>query len=320
MESTARQMIAKGASPHVSYPLLADAIASRGEPFPTVQEALRQAAKELDALPRQTADQVRDRVIALGALRAAMLGGEFEEALGHARALASRVEGSTRRDDHGLAARAIAEILFETGKSAEAGKTALDYLDRQSAWEPDPSAEDFAMANDATPALLVVARRAGAISREGLAARRKSWLATWSSRVTPTARSYLWLHGYAATTSDVEDAKDAIAALASHPPLPPYVPETMAGASAGLAFLLVGRTEEGKRWLEQAAGTCAALSFPIEHTRAKLWLGRAREASGDVPGACAAYRTVLDRWGHAKPRSVTADEARERLGRLGCNH
>nr|WP_275939137.1 serine/threonine-protein kinase [Polyangium spumosum] len=318
MESTARQMIARGAQPHLSYPLLADALASRGEPSATVEEALRHAGKQVGELAPNVAEVVRSRVLVTGAMRKAALHGDFEEALAHARALERKAEGSARRNDHGIAARAVAELLIESGRHAEAGAVALDYLDRQGAWEPDPSAEDSALSNDATPALLVTARKAGVITREGLASRRRAWLAEWSSRVTPAARSYLWLHGWAATTITAEDAQGALAALAEHAPLPPYVPGTLVGASAGVTFLLGGQLEEAKRWLEQAAGSCSALSFPMAHTRAHLWLGQAREASGDTKGACASYKTVLDRWGRARPRSVTADEARERSTRLGC--
>jgi eukaryotic-like serine/threonine-protein kinase len=37
-----------------------------------------------------------------------------------------------------------------------------------------------------------------------------------------------------------------------------------------------------------------------------------------VPGACAAYRSVIDRWGGARPRSATATQAREARTRLHC--
>jgi hypothetical protein len=49
-----------------------------------------------------------------------------------------------------------------------------------------------------------------------------------------------------------------------------------------------------------------------------LYLGELDEQSGDKPSACAHYAKVLDRWGHAKPRSVTADEARAHATKLGC--
>jgi eukaryotic-like serine/threonine-protein kinase len=52
--------------------------------------------------------------------------------------------------------------------------------------------------------------------------------------------------------------------------------------------------------------------------QAYAWLGQAREKKGDKPGACAAYSVVLDYWGHAKPKSVTANETRLRTKTLDC--
>jgi serine/threonine-protein kinase len=51
---------------------------------------------------------------------------------------------------------------------------------------------------------------------------------------------------------------------------------------------------------------------------AVLDLGRALEQTGDTAGACAAYARVLAKWGTAKPRSITADAAREGVRRLRC--
>ena len=45
-------------------------------------------------------------------------------------------------------------------------------------------------------------------------------------------------------------------------------------------------------------------------------LGLARERAADPAGARDAYQRVLDRWGAAKPRSVTAYKARTRLAAL----
>jgi hypothetical protein len=63
---------------------------------------------------------------------------------------------------------------------------------------------------------------------------------------------------------------------------------------------------------------CSALQEPLEHTRASFHLGQALEATGDASGACAAYRVVRDRWGAARPRSVTAERAKERMRVLAC--
>jgi hypothetical protein len=64
--------------------------------------------------------------------------------------------------------------------------------------------------------------------------------------------------------------------------------------------------------------SCYALMAPLVHTRATYHLGQALEASGDREGACAAYASVLARWGKAQPASVTAAKASERSRDLRC--
>jgi serine/threonine-protein kinase len=320
MEATARQMIASGGNPLTGYLHLAEALASRGQPVATVREALRQVERGLDALPKASTLPIRERMFMRQQIRADVLAGDFDAALARARELAAQIAHKPYQMDHGDASRTIAELLLETGRLSEAGKVAMDFLDRRDAWEPAPESEDVAMAYDATPSLLRVARSAGALGKADVAARRAAWFGAWSARATPVARSYLWLHGWAGTMLGPDDAKEALAARASFGPLPPYRPETMIDAAAGRTFLLGGEIGEATRWLEGATRSCAALSFPLEQTRAHLWLGQAREAERDRAGACAAYRRVLDRWRRAKPRSVTVDEARERAMKLGCDH
>lgn len=76
--------------------------------------------------------------------------------------------------------------------------------------------------------------------------------------------------------------------------------------------------------LQGAATTCVFTgggdieTHAMDRVRAALELGRASEALHDVPGACAAYQSVLDRWGGARPRSATATRAREAHTRLHC--
>jgi serine/threonine-protein kinase len=166
--------------------------------------------------------------------------------------------------------------------------------------------------------LLTALLRAGKISREAFMSRRDRWARDWESRVSPPFRNHLWLHGYAATVSTLEDARDALSALARYEPLPPYRIQTLVDEGVGATFLLGGRLDEAQSWLTQATRSCRALTFPVEHVRAHYWLGQASEALGDKPGACGAYRTVVERWGEAKPRSVTADRTRERMQAISC--
>jgi serine/threonine-protein kinase len=56
----------------------------------------------------------------------------------------------------------------------------------------------------------------------------------------------------------------------------------------------------------------------VPHVQAEEELGEALAATGDTAGACAEYESVIDLWGRAKPRSVTAERAREQARRLGC--
>jgi serine/threonine-protein kinase len=92
----------------------------------------------------------------------------------------------------------------------------------------------------------------------------------------------------------------------------------------GRLLLLAGRAADAAPRFERAAQSCApfrgyeTVSYVPFMVRASLDLGRAREALGDKGGACASYRRVLARWGDAKPRSVTADEARARAEKLSC--
>jgi hypothetical protein len=51
----------------------------------------------------------------------------------------------------------------------------------------------------------------------------------------------------------------------------------------------------------------------------ELYLGELDEKAGNKAAACGHYTKVLGRWGHAKPRSVSADEARAHAGKLGCS-
>jgi serine/threonine-protein kinase len=140
----------------------------------------------------------------------------------------------------------------------------------------------------------------------------------WERRAPPDFKRYVWPHGYAVTVETPEDARDALVALPDYEPLAAFYPSTMVAAAVGRTFFLAGRIDDASKWLERAAKACRVLERPVEHTRAQLWLGMVREAKGDKPGACAAYRVVQARWGKARPPSVTAEKAAERLRALAC--
>ena len=49
-----------------------------------------------------------------------------------------------------------------------------------------------------------------------------------------------------------------------------------------------------------------------------LLLAQLLARDGKPEEACAQYAKVIGRWEHAKPRSITVDEARARAAKLGC--
>jgi hypothetical protein len=57
----------------------------------------------------------------------------------------------------------------------------------------------------------------------------------------------------------------------------------------------------------------------VQGLQDRFLLGQLLEQKTDRDGACAQYAAVLARWGHAKPRSVTAEKARSRSKALGCD-
>jgi serine/threonine-protein kinase len=317
MEATARRAVASGAQPAAAYLHLAQALAARGQSISTVREALSQSEQAFAAAPGVTAEEREKHALGRGVMLS-LLAGDFEAAEKGVRAYEKLVTASRRQDDHGRVALVLGAVLEEQGRDKEAAGVALDFLDRRDAWEPNPGAEDIAMARDATPSLLVMALRGGRLTRAFYASRRADWLKGWTTRLTPVSKNFLWLHGWARAVDDAEGAREALAALPAYQPLPPFRPLTPVDLDVGRTYLLAGQAEQAIPWLAGFTRTCGVLEHPVEHLRAQLWLGRAREAKGDPQGACAAYRVVVDRWGQARPRSVTAEAAAERLAALRC--
>jgi len=84
-------------------------------------------------------------------------------------------------------------------------------------------------------------------------------------------------------------------------------------------LFLAGRGEDARSPLESSIQPCATVLSDTRHwVRTHLYLGELDEQKGDKVAACGHFAKVLERWGHAKPRSVTADEARVHAKGLGC--
>jgi serine/threonine protein kinase len=309
VEAIARRWIATETDSPTAYHLLANALLARGRPIETIEETL---AQKWARTPERTrvATELVDRI------HLDLLVGRFEDAERRALELARAVASEPTQDAHAKPALLLVQIRHEMGRDADAAKLADEYMKRKDAWVADPREEDFALAKDVMPEMLAALARVGRITPKELAARRAEWLGEWERGLASAFRSYLWLHGYAKPAETADDAKAALAALPSFEPLPRFRPMTYADGDIGKVYLLAGDAARAVPSLERAARSCVALDFPIAHMHAYEALGRAREATGDSGGACAAYAVVIERWGRARAR--TTDRARGRRRALGC--
>jgi serine/threonine-protein kinase len=311
LESDARRAIA--AAPDLTFPRLALARArvDLGRPPEAARAIVDQVYADAGAA---------DAEAELRRVKLDLVAGDFERALARLGTLAAHVEHATSERTHAELAALHVGIYRELGRDADAVRVARDFLARRDAWEADPRADDWAIESDLTAPMLGVLRRAGAMSPEGANAARDARVRLWRERraLSPVMVRFVWLSHYAAPARSPEEAREAIAALPELGPIPPFAPRYPADAHVGRVMLLAGRTDDAIAALERATRTCDTMLFPIHHNESYAFLGQAREAKGDRPGACAAYAEVLARWGRARPRSITLETARARHKALGC--
>jgi serine/threonine-protein kinase len=308
LEAAARRMLTIDPGYGAGARALANAVYAKG----TTVDAVR------GLLERARASDEAPLTAKLDAVHLAMLEGDFVQAEQAARKMADEARTSLVAADHGLPARLLAAIEHESGKDADAAAVAKTYLDGRDAWEPSPDFDDWAMSDEPTPLMLAARLRVGALSRGDYEAALAKTVERWTERSSPSTKNFVWIHAYADPAETRADAVLALAHLGEFTPVPRFKPLSVADESIGRVYLLAGRGDEAVAALERATHTCYPVDYPMEHTRAHYLLGTALEAKGDVAGACAAYRVVKERWGAAKPRSITLDAATARLAALHC--
>jgi serine/threonine-protein kinase len=311
VEADAKRMIAVAPDSPSGHRALATVAFALGEPLEASRESFRQVRARMPAERRANAEHSAEALLAFAS-------GDFEAGIARLRALEAAVAGETSELAHAGPARLLAAALAESGRAAEASRVAHDFLARRGAWAADARFEDFALMKDPTMALLTVELRAGTVTAAELAARRAAWIDAWRAKAPPFYLRYTWPYAWAAPAESPDEARAALDALPAFEPIPAFLPLTMLDAPIGRALWLGGRRDEGRARLERATRSCRALEHPFEWMGAWLWLGRAREEAGDKAGACAAFAKVVDRWGRAKPRSLTAERAADRAKALGC--
>ncbi|WP_394821751.1 protein kinase domain-containing protein [Pendulispora albinea] len=158
----------------------------------------------------------------------------------------------------------------------------------------------------------------GDLSPAAFAEHRRRWVEqeATSKDYHRTKEEWEYTHALAAKT-----ASDFVNAVHVYDDYRDTVSEMWSGVDfdwiVGRVYLFAGEVERALPVLRRAASNCDIIAGPLEHVWANLDLGTALERQGDLPGACAAYAVVQQRWGH-EPRSVSARKARERSTVLHC--
>jgi serine/threonine-protein kinase len=310
-EAHVRTWLSRDPDDWYAYQYLAYALAGQGKRPDAVLTALEQKWVRLDPT-RHPKVEPADRA------RLAILGGDFADAERRLEDVEKLLAGEPGAQGHADVHTLLARIAEETGRPERARAIAEAFLARKDAWSPSHRVDNVSIFLDPIPEMIGVLARTGALTSAQRDERRAAWLDRWRAKTAEAYRGYLWIAAWASPASTREDGQAAVAALPSFGGVPVFTPNLPALSLVGHAYLLGDHLDDAVTTLRQGAASCTQLAEPVESTRGWMDLGTALEAKGDRPGACDAYRVVLDRWGKAKPRSVTADKARARVAALSC--
>ncbi|HTQ41372.1 MAG TPA: hypothetical protein VMI75_01355, partial [Polyangiaceae bacterium] len=282
------------------------ALAAQGQPRQTVADALALRNAGASDKARRVLDLV-DRA------NVAAWTGDFVDADAQTEALEKTIGELPDLAEFECPRVRRIRIALETGRPRAAARLAVESLRKRVA---SPGAEPSMV-----PYLWAVAARGGAPPPvPDPRANRGAWRELMNGLFAKRDVWEAWVRGYAMPATTRAEAEDA---LASRGDFPPFWGDNQHEWEApqfeeGRVRLLAGHPEDALADLRFEAKSCFALIHPFDHPHANLELGHALEATGDVEGACAAFRVVVDRWGSAKPRSVSAEDARARIAALHC--
>jgi serine/threonine-protein kinase len=289
-ESEARRWLFLQPESQRARDVFTDALASNGADIAAIREAI--------GTPGATDMDRRD-----GPYKLPFFTGDFAE-LGR---LAARAEEEIRSDvwetahfDHanfGIIAH------LESGDPKGAARIAKAFLDHGVAWGASSDArisEGF---------MLDALEAGGGIAHAAASARRAAILAEQLGKKRSPKDALYWAYGRPMTPVEANEELAAFERLG-------------VTLGADLDFFdmaaLSDLGERGRPVLEAQARACHLFTATRRTLLAHLALGRLDDAAGNKGSACSHYATVVAHWGHAKPRSVMADEARARAAKLGC--
>jgi eukaryotic-like serine/threonine-protein kinase len=288
----------------------AEAMLALGRPLAAVEEVVHERTRRLT--------DARSRTKLFWQRQLAFLVGDFP---GATRALRDQIDFADAKSiqwgDHAVAAFGEVQLDEELGRGKEAAEGAASFVAKQDVWIPDEKAPHIVVMRDPTPWLLAVELSEKRIDHHAFEVARDAWVAKWKTRL---ARRYwwrIWLQGYASAGITKQLAAEALAARAAFdaretPSMWPFVDRF----ALGRLYATAGDLEQARPHLDAALRALWTLHDVVGATQAEELYGEALEPTDRV-GACAAYATVLARWGAVKA-SVTAARARARARALRC--
>ncbi|WP_394833162.1 protein kinase [Pendulispora rubella] len=302
----ARSWIVNAPRNHRAYLTLSQALAATDAPFESVESALQQMR---DFGPKEWSDVI---YVYYSALLAA-LNGDFVQAEKFAEKMGAQAQVSSVLLHHVRMSALLVDIYMETGRGSRAVPVAERFLRRK-----DAASAGFWRAAAFEPLVLVALFRPER-------ARWLDWVEHWETNAVPElSKRQAWALRWGPVSNTSDDvglrawkerrSEDQVSVRADQQ----YIVPVMVDAFEGRIALAAGQYDTAASLLESSVKPCFKLEQPFTNTRAYFWLGETKERMGDVAGACNAYRIVLQRWGNAKPRSITGDETKRRVRALGC--
>lgn len=315
VESGAREIVALENGGEFGYAHLANALTARGADRAAVEQVIASRAAGV------VNESARKRTLMLDRAALAAAYGDFVGAEKELKELAELVRDEPFAQDHLRGVNLLVDVLDERGDVAAAGRIADEFLRRRAGFR----SVAFRPNDDPVPVFLAAAVRAKVRTPESAATARDAWSAEWQKKLGG-ATEELWLQEWARpaqTPAELAVAAAHMPAGAASSVILPAPPGWVSnqgftnyhGARVQLA---AGHVAAAVTTLGSVAHHCAVLVDAVTHRRASLWLGKAHEALGETAPACAAYRSVVDVWGNARPRSVSAEAAKARLRALSC--
>jgi eukaryotic-like serine/threonine-protein kinase len=284
---------------------LARALHADGAPRPSVEEVL---SRRWTLVPADTRKQAElwDRALL------AVLDGDFVRADDLAREYDAALPHTADSYDHAEPGRLRVNVLIETDRIKDAAKAARAFLDRMPAWATYPFAPDPSIT------FLEPIYRAGEMTKKELETRRADWLERERRRVSGQSARDPWTAWATVYGSFAESHEEAVEALA-HAPLDDDPPGDRRGLfvdfALGKVYALAGHPDDALPYLGRVVSTCATFDAVMVIAKARLYLGQALEAKGDITGAKASYEKVIETWPKTS-MSRTVKRASERLATL----